>query len=241
MVVTNASNLTEQLDEAFAGGSPPDVFYLSSSALETFAKQGELLPYASLVAPASDFYPSLVQAYTYNKTWYCVPKDFSNLAVEINTTMWKAAGLTNADLPTTWAKLQADAKKLTTEGVTGLAVGDTLDRLGAFFAENGGSYMNKAGTSFAFNSPQNIKALEWVQSMAKQGILQVPRTTQFRLGRRSLRPRQGGHDHGGQLDHRCDEVELPEDQLGGCPDACRPQRGHGHAYLHQLLGHPLGE
>ena len=60
------------------------------------------------------------------------------------------------------------------KGVTGLAVGDTLDRLGAFFAENGGSYMNKAGTSFAFNSPQNIKALEWVQSMAKQGILKFP-------------------------------------------------------------------
>jgi multiple sugar transport system substrate-binding protein len=174
VIVTNASNLTEQLDEAFAGGTPPDVFYLSSSALQTFAKQGELLPYASLVAPASDFYPSLVKAYTYNKTWYCVPKDFSNLAVEINTTMWKAAGLTNADLPTTWAKLQADAKKLTTKTVTGLAVGDSLDRLGAFFAENGGSYMNKAGTGFAFNSPQNIKALEWVQSMAKQGILKFP-------------------------------------------------------------------
>jgi multiple sugar transport system substrate-binding protein len=70
--------------------------------------------------------------------------------------------------------LQADAKKLTTKTVTGLAVGDSLDRLGAFFAENGGSYMNKAGTGFTFNSPQNIKALEWMQSMAKQGILKFP-------------------------------------------------------------------
>ncbi|EQD66050.1 extracellular solute-binding protein family 1, partial [mine drainage metagenome] len=53
--VINASNLNQQLDQGFAGGNPPDVFYLSSSLLETFAKQGDLLPYASKVAPASVF------------------------------------------------------------------------------------------------------------------------------------------------------------------------------------------
>lgn len=172
--VINASNLGQQLDQGFAGGSPPDIFYLSSAQLETFAKQGDLLPYAKDVAPARAFYPALVKAYTYDKTWYCVPKDFSNLAVEINTTMWKAAGLTNANLPTTWAKLRYDAKRLTRNGVVGLDVGNTLDRLGAFFEENGGSYMNKAGTGFAFNSPQNVAALKWVQSMAKEGILKFP-------------------------------------------------------------------
>jgi len=174
VVVTAASNFTQQLDQAFAGGSPPDVFYLGSQQLETFAKQGELLPYASLVAPAKDFYASLVKAYTWNGTWYCVPKDFSNLALEINTTLWKAAGLTNADIPTNWNMLAADAKKLTSNGVIGLDIGNTLDRLGAFFAENGGSYMNKAGTRFAFNSPQNVAALQFVQSMAKQGSLEFP-------------------------------------------------------------------
>lgn len=174
VIVTNASNFTQQLDEAFAGGTPPDVFYLGSQQLETFAKQGELLPYASLVAPASDFYPALVKAYTYNHTWYCVPKDFSNLALEINTTLWAKAGLTNADIPKNWSMLESDAKKLTGNGVVGLDVGNTLDRLGAFFAENGGSYMNKTGTGFTFNSKANAKALQFVQSMAKQGILEFP-------------------------------------------------------------------
>jgi multiple sugar transport system substrate-binding protein len=169
-----ASNLSQQLDQGFAGGTPPDIFYLSSGQLQTFAKQGDLLPYASQAAPASAFYPALVKAYTYDKTWYCVPKDFSNLALEINTTMWHAAGLTNANLPTTWAKLLYDAKKLTRNGVVGLDIGNTMDRLGAFFAENGGSYMNKTGTGFAFNSKQNIAALKYVQSMAKQGILKFP-------------------------------------------------------------------
>jgi multiple sugar transport system substrate-binding protein len=172
--VISASNFGQQLAQGFAGGTPPDVFYLSSSQLQTFAKQGDLLPYASRAASASAFYPALVKAYTYNKTWYCVPKDFSNLALEINTTMWNAAGLTNADLPTTWAKLLSDAKALTKNGVVGLDIGNTMDRLGAFFAENGGSYMNKTGTKFTFNSRQNIAALKYVQSLAKQGVLAFP-------------------------------------------------------------------
>ena len=42
--------------------------------------------------------PSTAQA-------YCVPKDFSTLALQINTESWKKAGLTDADIPTTWDEL----------------------------------------------------------------------------------------------------------------------------------------
>ena len=172
--VIAASNFNQQLAQAYAGGTPPDVFYQSSSTLETYAKQGDLLPYAGLIASAKNFYPSLVKAYTYDHKWYCVPKDFSNLALEINTTMWKAAGL--KAYPKTWTQLVADAVKLTnkSKGIVGLDIGNTLDRLGAFFAENGGSYMNAAGTKFTFNSPANVAALQWVQTLAKKGVLKFP-------------------------------------------------------------------
>jgi len=171
--VETPANETESLDEGFAGGAPPDIFYLSANQIETFAKQGDLLPYASSIDKPSAFYSTLVKADTYNHTWYCVPKDFSNLALEINTTMWTAAGLTNADIPTTWAKLVYAAKKLTSGKVVGLDVGNTIDRLGAFMAENGGSYMNKAGTAFAFNSPQNVAALNWFLKYDKAGIFKL--------------------------------------------------------------------
>jgi multiple sugar transport system substrate-binding protein len=166
-----ASNLTQQLTESFAGGTPPDVFYGSTAMFESLVKNGDLLASGNLVAPARDFYPALVQAFTYNHTWYCVPKDSSTLALEINTADWTAAGLTRADLPTTWARLASDAKAMTKGKVTGLVLSNTLDRLGAFFAENGGSYMNSAGTKFAFDSPQNVAALQWVQNLAKSGAL----------------------------------------------------------------------
>lgn len=172
--VINSSNMTEQLTEAFAGGTPPDVFYGETTMFQSMVKNGQLLNSGNAVDPASDFYSSLDNAFTYDHQRYCVPKDSSTLAIEINTNLWKAAGLTNADLPTTWAKLAYDAKVLTKGGVTGLVVSDTLDRLGAFFAENGGSYMNSARTKFTFNSPQNIAALKWVQKLAKEGYLKFP-------------------------------------------------------------------
>jgi len=169
--VINSSNLTLQLTEAFSGGTPPDVFYGETPMFESMAKNAQLLPSGPLVDPASDFYPSLVQAYTYNHTFYCVPKDSSTLAIEINTDMWNAAGLTNADLPTTWAKLAYDAKVLTKGHVSGLVMSNSLDRVGAFFAEAGGSYMNKSDTGFAFNSPQDVEALNYLQGLAKKGYL----------------------------------------------------------------------
>ncbi len=169
--VINASNLTLQLTEAFSGGTPPDVFYGETPMFESMVKNDQLLQSGPSVDPASDFYPSLVQAYTYDHSFYCVPKDSSTLAIEINTNLWKAAGLTNADLPTTWAKLAYDAKVLTKGHVTGLVMSNSLDRVGAFFAEAGGSYMNKSDTGFAFDSAQNVQALTYLQGLAKKGYL----------------------------------------------------------------------
>jgi multiple sugar transport system substrate-binding protein len=169
--IINSSNLTLQLTEGFAGGSPPDVFYGETPLFESMAKQGQLLDSGNLITTPSSFYPSLVSAFTYNHSFYCVPKDSSTLAIEINTADWKAAGLTNADLPTTWAKLANDAKVLTKGKVTGLVVSASLDRLGAFFAEAGGSYMNANRTAFTFDSPQNVQALTYIQGLAKKGYL----------------------------------------------------------------------
>ena len=91
VVVTNASNNERTLDEAFAGGLRPTLFYLSANRSRPSPRRANYCPTRPR-CPAADFYSSLVQADTYNKTWYCVPKDFANLALEINTTMWNAAG-----------------------------------------------------------------------------------------------------------------------------------------------------
>jgi multiple sugar transport system substrate-binding protein len=186
VTVINSSNLTLQLTEGFSGGSPPDVFYGETPLFESMAKQGQLLDSGNLIATPSSFYPSLVSAYTYNHTFYCVPKDSSTLAIEINTADWKAAGLTNANLPTTWAKLAYDAKVLTKGKTAGLVVSDSLDRLGAFFAEAGGSYMNASRTAFTFDSPQNVQAMTYIAGLAKSGYLKFPEQVSAGWGGQAL-------------------------------------------------------
>ena len=65
---------------------------------------------------------------------------------------------------------------LTKGKATGLVVSASLDRLGAFFAEAGGSYMNSSRTAFTFNSPQNVQALTYIAGPGQGGLPQVRRS-----------------------------------------------------------------
>src|SRR5471030_1755583 len=82
-----ASDLGQQLGQGFAGGTPPDVFYADASRIGDFAKVGNLYAYGDQVK-SENFLPSLVQAFTYKGTFECAPKDYSTLALVINTDLW---------------------------------------------------------------------------------------------------------------------------------------------------------
>ena len=108
--VIAASDLGQQLAQGFASGNPPDIFYLGNDQVATYAKAGDLAPLDNLKNVKS-FYPSLRAAYTYKGHLYAAPKDFSTLALVINTNSWKGAHLTSANYPKTWAQLAAVSKK----------------------------------------------------------------------------------------------------------------------------------
>ena len=167
--VIAATDLSQQLAQGFASGKPADVFYLGSGDLAGYAKNGNLLAYGDLLSNKSDFYPALVKSFTVNNTFYCAPKDFSTLGLVINEDMWKQAGLTDADIPTTWAQLTTVAAKLTGAGHVGLAMSPQYERLGAFMAQAGGTITNAAGTTATADSPDNVKALTYVQGLLKDG------------------------------------------------------------------------
>jgi multiple sugar transport system substrate-binding protein len=169
--VLPASNLAQQLAQGFSSGKPADVFYLSTDALAGFASNGSLLAYGDQLKNKSDFYPSLVKSFTYDNKFYCAPKDFSTLQLEINTDMWKAAGLTDSDIPTTWDQLESVAKKLTVDGHVGLGIGGEYARVGAFMTQAGGNLMNDDSTKATANSQANVTALDFVKKMENDGTL----------------------------------------------------------------------
>jgi len=169
--VSVASDLNQQLAQGFAAQRPADVFYLSTDALAGYASNGSLLAYGDDLANKDDFYPSLINAFTYDGEFYCAPKDFSTLQLLINTDLWAEAGLTDADIPTTWEELATVSTALTTDTRVGLAVGGEYARLGAFMAQAGGSLMNEDNTEATANSPENLAGLEYAQTLLNDGVM----------------------------------------------------------------------
>jgi multiple sugar transport system substrate-binding protein len=162
-----ANDLPQQLSQGFAAGSPPDLFYLSTDAIAGYAGNGSLQAYGDQLGNKDDFYPSLVENFTIDGTFYCAPKDFSTLGLVINTAMWTAAGLTDADIPTTWDELATVAQKLTSADHVGLAFGAEYARVGSFMAQAGGGLVTD-GQAVA-NSPENVEALQYVKTHLTDG------------------------------------------------------------------------
>lgn len=173
--VTPAQDLTQQLGQALAGGTPPDVFYVDASRFADYASVGALEPYGDKISNPDDFYESLRTAFTYDGKFYCAPKDFSTLALEINTDLWARVGLTDADIPTTWDQLTATSQKIKAKGLVPLALGDTRDRIGAFLVQNGGWLLSEDGKQPTADTPENLAALQYVKGLLTSGYARYPK------------------------------------------------------------------
>ncbi len=213
--VVVASDLNQQLSQGFSSNNPPDLFYLSTDQMAAYAATDSLEPYAENLSNADDFYPNLREAFTYDGQFMCAPKDFSTLALIINSDMWAEAGLTDDDIPTTWEELTAVAEQLTTDEHVGLAYGPEVQRVGVFMAQAGGAFVDEDGTTAVVDSPENAEALQYVKDQMAAGIVCVLERRAHRrgLGRRGVRHRQGGHGDRGQLDRRRHDERLPGRQL----------------------------
>jgi multiple sugar transport system substrate-binding protein len=169
--VIAATDLNQQLSQGFAAGDPPDVFYMGADTFAENAANGSMLAYASELENADDFYPNLVEAFTFEDEFYCAPKDFSTLGLVINNAAWEAAGLTDDDIPTTWDELNQVAQTLTSGDQAGLVSSMEYQRLGAFMVQAGSNIVTD-GEATA-NSAENVEALEFVKSMLTEGSMQT--------------------------------------------------------------------
>lgn len=171
VTVQVASDINQQLSQGFSGGNPPDVFYVESDQFANYAEGGSLYAYGDQISDVDDFSASLRQSFTRDGELYCLPKDVSSLALVINTDLWRGAGLTEADYPTTWDELRSVAEKLTGDGVTGLVTSYEYQRLGVFMTEAGGWITNEDQTKMTADSEQNAEALSFVKGMLNDGSM----------------------------------------------------------------------
>ena len=170
--VIAASDLIQQLGQGFSGNAPPDLFYMPWDQFQTYAAQGFLEPYAGDLANTADFLPALTEQYSVDGQFYCAPKDFSTLGLQINTDAWAAAGLTDADVPTDWDQLATVAATLTTPDQVGLAMGREYTRMGVFMNQAGGAIVD--GDTITADSPENAEGLSYLQGLISAGSLKFP-------------------------------------------------------------------
>ncbi|MGR0218941.1 sugar ABC transporter substrate-binding protein [Agromyces sp. ZXT2-6] len=216
--VIAANDLVQQLGQGFSGNNPPDLFYMPWDQFQTYAAQGFIEPYAEDLENADQFLPALREQFSYEDQFYCAPKDFSTLGLQINTAAWEAAGLTDADVPTDWEGLQSVAEQLTTGDQVGLSMGREYQRVGTFMGQAGGGVYEDGEVTA--DSPENAEALEYLQGLIDAGALAYPQDLEagwageaFGLGRAAMvieGPWINGAMANDFPDREFISVELPE-------------------------------
>lgn len=104
------------LRSRFAAHRTPDVFMLNSSDAPILIKSGVLEPFDGRINNPDDFFPQFLDAFKgEDGKVYGLPKDFSTLALYINTRLLAKAGFQPSDIPADHAGLIAFAKRLQTK------------------------------------------------------------------------------------------------------------------------------
>lgn len=171
-----APDYDTRLQTSLAGGSPPDVFYIDSFRLPDLVEAGALEPGEGRIENADDFYESLRNAFTYDGTFYCPPKDFSTLALEYNADMFDAAGLEYPNEDWTWEDLRNAAEQLTNEdeGVYGMVLSADFARWIAFLYQAGAEVTDEGFTEMQINSPEAQEALDFYVNLVLDGYAAQP-------------------------------------------------------------------
>ncbi len=170
-----------QIQAAFAATNYPEVFTVGQFDLPSLVDSKLLMAAGDNIVEQDDVYPNLLAAFTVNDTPYCVPKDFSTLAVFYNKDYFAAAGLEEPTSDWTWADMYAAAEAITNadiktaDGVDVLGFSAAADRNRwlAFFWANGARLFDEEG-NVVFDSPEAVASLEFYSSFVLNGVGDVP-------------------------------------------------------------------
>lgn len=158
------------LAKALSSNNPPDIFYVDSFRFLDLVQAGALAPVGDKLTGLDDFIPAMKDVFTTGGKFYCPPKDFSTLALQVNTDMLAAAGVKP---PTTWAELLDATKKLTTKDVAGFIVPTDPARWLAMLYQAGGSVTDDTFSKMTINSPEALAALKFYKQLYDAGARQA--------------------------------------------------------------------
>ena len=163
----------EQIPDAFedkiktqmSAGSEPDAMYVSTNLMNFAAPAGRLLDLGPLMSKwgvsKDEYVQSLLSPWQYNGKQYGLPKDFGDLVIFYNKTMFTSAGL---QPPKTWDEVRSSAKTLSKGDVKGISLPDDSARWNAFLFAWGGKVLSDDGKTAVFNDKAAIDSATFYTS-----------------------------------------------------------------------------
>src|SRR6202521_1363493 len=156
------TNFEDKIKTEMSANNEPDAMYVSTALMNFAAPAGRLLDLTPLMAKwgvsADEFIPTLMTPWQLNGKQLALPKDFGDLVLFYNKSMFSAAGLST---PASWDDIKAAAKTLTKGGVKGLSLPADAARVDAFLFGYGGSVLSSDKTKAVFNDSKAQDALTY--------------------------------------------------------------------------------
>jgi multiple sugar transport system substrate-binding protein len=175
-------NYQQKILTAFAGGGGPDVFSFYSVDVAPWAARNLLRPLDDMINK-SDFIASALASAEWDGHLYAIPLGMRMRPLFYRKDVLAAAGFNRP--PQTWEELESYAKKLVKRDANG-----NLERVGfwiptghpyktpqvwlAFLWNAGGEVLTPDGKKAAFNSPEGVKATEFMARLLRDDKIDAP-------------------------------------------------------------------
>lgn len=220
------------LEAGASGGDMPDVFWMHSNNSQMYMKNNKLLKLDDYIEKSdkvdmSNYMSEITELYTYDGSYYAVPKDYDTIALWYNKKMFDDAGLSYPDETWTWDDLYDAAKKLTNGDQYGFCMNTSNDQDTYYnmVYSMGGYIVNDDHTKSGYDDANTIKAMDYVGKLLKDCC--PPATTMSETGTDVMFQSgtvamitQGSWMTAGFLDNEylvenCDVAILPYDKTTG--------------------------
>ncbi|MDR2536832.1 MAG: sugar ABC transporter substrate-binding protein [Treponema sp.] len=163
-----------QLTAKVSAGQAADVFELNYENFVAYAKNGSLLALDDIIKEEniaiSRYNPKALNAFNTDGKQYGVPNSFSNVVLIYNKALFDRADIPYPTNDWKWADVMAAAEKIRAlgAGIFGYYHPLSFNEFYKVAAQNGGSFLNQAGTQFTINTPANLETLSYLVNMQRQ-------------------------------------------------------------------------
>lgn len=164
------------LEASASGGDMPDVFWMHSNNSQMYMSNDILLKLDDYIADSdkidmANYMPEITELYTWEDSYYGIPKDYDTIALWYNKTMFDEAGLSYPDSTWTWDDMYDAAVKLTKDDGSqyGFCANPSNDQDTYYnmIYSMGGYVVNDDHTASGYDDPNTLKAMNYMGKLVQ--------------------------------------------------------------------------